>query len=252
MKANKVEEYSVWVDFKDNNNQDSFRELILRYLPLVKYTAGRVKMMVPGFIEEDDLISYGILGLIDAIHKYDYKKGVLFKTYATSRIRGEIIDHLRKLDWLPHSVRRESKVIKETAEKLRKEKGRKPTLEELAGACKISKERINELNQQLHSSEWVSLYDEFADIRIFDIVSGNDNEPEKIYDSNLRVEILASALERLNEDQKLVMVLVYYEELTQKEIAEIMELSAARVSQIHKKAVNRLRGMLVREKEQLF
>lgn len=98
----------------------------------------------------------------------------------------------------------------------------------------------------------MSLYDEFDDIRIFDIISGNDDEPEKVYNSNLRVEILASAIERLNEDEKLVIALVYYEELTQKEIAEIMQLSAARVSQIHKKAVNRLRGMLVREREQLF
>ncbi|NLM96234.1 MAG: FliA/WhiG family RNA polymerase sigma factor [Halanaerobiaceae bacterium] len=252
MNSRKVEEYSVWVDFKDNNNQDSFQELVLRYLPLVKYTVGRIKMMVPGFIEEDDLISYGILGLIDAIHKYDYKKGVLFETYASRRIRGEIIDNLRKLDWLPHSVRRDSKIIKDTAERLKKEKGRKATLDELAEACKISKERIQELKQQLHSSEWVSLYDEFDDIRIFDIISGNDDEPEKVYNSNLRVEILASAIERLNEDEKLVIALVYYEELTQKEIAEIMQLSAARVSQIHKKAVNRLRGMLVREREQLF
>lgn len=124
MNSRKVEEYSVWVDFKDNNNQDSFQELVLRYLPLVKYTVGRIKMMVPGFIEEDDLISYGILGLIDAIHKYDYKKGVLFETYASRRIRGEIIDNLRKLDWLPHSVRRDSKIIKDTAERLKRKGGK--------------------------------------------------------------------------------------------------------------------------------
>src|SRR5690554_1735957 len=102
----KNEEYSLWLKYKKERDQEIFQDLILRYLSLVKYHASRIKMMVPSFIEEDDLLSYGVLGLMDAVNKYDPDKGVLFKTYASRRIRGEIIDHLRKLDWLPHSVRR--------------------------------------------------------------------------------------------------------------------------------------------------
>ncbi len=253
MRAKDMEEYSAWVEYKENNNQEVFQGLVLRYLPLVKYHAGRVKMMVPIFIEEEDLVSYGILGLIDAIHKFEYNKGVLFKTYASRRIRGEIIDRLRKLDWLPHSVRREGKLIKEISDKLKTKLGRRPTVEEIASLSEISQERIKQLSQQLHFSEWVSLYDDFGDIKILDMISSeNSQDPEQIYDESVKIDLLASVIDRLSDDEKTVISLVYYEELTQKEIAKVMDLSAARISQIHKKAVNRLRGMLVNNRQQLF
>ncbi len=247
------DEYALWVEFKKSNDQDTFQELVVKYLPLVKYHAGRIKMLVPIFIDEDDLMSYGVLGLIDAIHKFDINKGVLFKTYASRRIRGEIIDHLRKLDWLPHSVRREGKRIKETTDKFVKKMGRKPTIEELSDVTELPEDKIKELHQKLYSSQWVSLYEEFGDTRVMDMLPENkEMSPDSVYQNKEKEELLATAIDRLSEDEKLVVALVYYEELTQKEVSEIMDLTPARISQIHKKAVYRLRGMLGKKKQDLF
>ncbi|MFP4661022.1 MAG: sigma-70 family RNA polymerase sigma factor [Halanaerobiales bacterium] len=249
----KQEEYALWKEFKKNNDKDIFQDLVVRYLPLVKYHAGRIKMLVPLFIDEDDLVSYGVLGLIDAINKFDINKGVLFKTYASRRIRGEILDHLRKLDWLPHSIRREGKRLKETADRLAKKTGRKPTVKELSEVTELPEEKIKELYQKIYSSQWLSLYEEFGDARVMDVLPEKDEKaPARVYEDKEQEEMLASAIDRLNEDEKLVIALVYYEELTQREVAEVMELTPARISQIHKKAVFRLRGMLGKKKESLF
>ncbi|MFP4016085.1 MAG: sigma-70 family RNA polymerase sigma factor [Halanaerobiales bacterium] len=253
MDTKNQQEYTLWKEYKNNNNQEIFQELVVRYLPLVKYHAGRIKMLVPLFIDEDDLISYGVLGLIDAINKFDIDKGVLFKTYASRRIRGEIIDHLRKLDWLPHSIRREGKRLKETADKLTKKLGRKPTVKELSEITEIPKDKIKALYQKIYSSQWLSLYDEFGDGRVMDILPEKDEKaPDRVYEDKEKEEMLTLAIDRLNEDEKLVIALVYYEELTQREVAEVMDLTPARISQIHKKAVYRLRGMLGKKKEALF
>ncbi|MFP4015818.1 MAG: sigma-70 family RNA polymerase sigma factor [Halanaerobiales bacterium] len=248
----KLEDYSLWIKYKENNDQDIFQELVVKHLPLVKYHAGRIKMLVPMFIEQEDLESYGVLGLIDAIHKFDVNKGVKFKTYASRRVRGEIIDHLRKLDWLPHSIRRQGKQLKSLADKMAKKLGRQPTIEELSSKSEISEEKIRELYKKLYSSQWVSLYDEYNDIRVLDTLTENeDKSPDNVYQNREKEDMLAETIDRLSDDEKLVVALVYYEELTQKEVAEIMNLTAARISQIHKKAVNRLRGMLGKKKSEL-
>jgi RNA polymerase sigma factor for flagellar operon FliA len=248
-----IDDYSLWKDLKENRNEEVFQKLVLKHLSLVKYHAGRIKMVVPGFIEEEDLISYGVIGLIDAINKFDHQKGIQFNTYASRRIRGEIIDHLRKLDWLPHSLRRDARRVQEAFEKLTKKTGRKPTLQELAEEVDIDKERIKELYFKLYSSQWVSLYDEVGDARVLDLLpEDRDRSPEVIFQDQERVELLAEAIDRLNDTEKMVIALFYYEELTQKEIAEVLDLSPARISQIHKKAVYRLRGILGKKKEQLI
>ncbi|MDI3546952.1 MAG: polymerase sigma factor FliA [Halanaerobiales bacterium] len=252
MSEKKIENYTLWQEFKDHHNEEARQELILKYLPLVKYQVGRIKMVVPGFIEEDDLESYGIIGLIDAINKFDYRQEIKFESYASRRIRGEIIDHLRRLDWLPHSLRRDAKQLQETAERLAGKLGRKPTVNELADALNISRDKVNQLYYQIYSSQWISLFDQKGDIQLFEIFKeDSDKGPEKHYQQKERENLLAEAIDRLSEAERLVISLYYYEELTQKEIARVMGLSPARISQLHKRAVYRLRGMLSRKKEQL-
>ncbi|MFW5981247.1 MAG: sigma-70 family RNA polymerase sigma factor [bacterium] len=248
MSFKKSKEYSLWKKYKKEQDQATFQELVLKYLPQVKYHASRIKMMVPDFIEEDDLVSYGILGLMDAVNKFDPDKGVLFKSYASRRIRGEIIDHLRKLDWLPHSVRRQGKHLMELSEKISKKSGKKPNIDQLSKASNISKEKIKDIYHKMYSSQWVSLYEEFGDMAIVDFLSEDDKKrPESVYQDKEREDHLIKAIDSLDKQEKLVVALIYYEEMSQKEVAEIMDLSAARISQLHKKAVKRLKALLSQE-----
>ncbi|QTL96979.1 FliA/WhiG family RNA polymerase sigma factor [Iocasia frigidifontis] len=248
-----VAEIELWREFKENDSQAARQELIIKYLPQVKYQAGRLKMIVPDFIEQDDLESYGVIGLIDALYKFDYRKGIKFKTYASRRIRGEIIDYLRKLDWLPHSVRREGKQLKSAADRFFQKYGRRPSVDELATALNISKEKVSKLYYQIYSSQWVSVHEEIGDVELLDLLKEDQkSQPEVVYHRKNSERLLSEAIEHLNESERLVISLYYYEGLTQAEIAEVMELSSARVSQLHKKAIYRLRGSLARKKEQLL
>ncbi|MFW6264557.1 MAG: sigma-70 family RNA polymerase sigma factor [Bacillota bacterium] len=253
MSIKKNEEDALWIKYKKNRDQEIFQKLVLNYISLVKYHASRIKMMVPAFIDEDDLFSSGILGLMDAVNKFDPEKGVLFQTYASRRIRGEIIDHLRKLDWLPHSVRRQGKYLMELSEKLSKKNGKKPDLDQLASSSNLSKEKIKDLYNKMYSSQWVSLYDEFGDIPILDLLTAEKKKrPDSLYEEKEKEKLLSEAIDKLDKQEKLIIALVYYEELSQKEVAEVMGLSAARISQLHKKAVSRLRGILSQKKESLL
>ena len=249
----KQEEMELWRQFKEKNSLAARQELIIRYLPQVKYHVGRIKIHLPEFIEESDLESYGVIGLIDAIYKFDYKKGIKFSTYASKRIRGEIIDYLRKLDWLPHSVRREGRKLKNAVEEFTSKYGRRPSTNELARALNMSEERIDTLYSMLFSSQWYSLHELLGDSQLFEFIQDEqENQPDAIYQRKRSEELLAEAIDNLNDPERLVISLYYYEGLTQKEIAEIMDLSPARVSQLHKKAIYRLRGSLARKKEQLI
>ena len=250
-----VENLKLWKSYKENNDQRARQELITAYLPLVKYQAGRVKMMVPEFIDQDDLESFGIIGLLEALERFDYKRGNKFTTFASPRIRGEIIDHLRRLDWLPHSMRRQGKKVKEAVEKMTGQLGRKPTVDELSEELDISQNRINNLYYKLYSAQWVSLFKGTGDKEDSYLIELLENKkqlrPDHSFQKKTAVKLLSKAIDKLNEQERLVISLYYYEDLTQKEIAEVMELSEARISQLHKKAVYRLRGFLSRKKEQL-
>ena len=249
----KHEEAELWRQFKEHNSLSARQELIVMYLPQVKYQVGRIKMYLPDFIEESDLESYGVIGLIDAIYKFDHKKGIKFSTYASKRIRGEMIDYLRRLDWLPHSVRREGRKLKNAVDQFTSKYGRRPSVNELARALNMSEEKIDNLDSLLYSSQWFSLHELFGDSHMLEFIRDEgDNQPEAIYQRKRSEELLAEAIDNLNDTERLVISLYYYEGLTQKEIAEIMDLSPARVSQLHKKAIYRLRGFLARKKEQLI
>ena len=252
MSKNKIDNYSLWEKFKEEGDQQARKELILANLSLVKYQAGRVNLLVPDFIDQDDLESFGTIGLIDAVEKFDYQRGVNFSTYASIRIRGAIMDHLRKMDWLPSSTRRAGKLIKKTIEEMSSRLGRRPEIKELAAELDYSRDKIRDIYQKIYSADWLSLYREVGDGQLTDFIPGDKKrEPENIIDEEETEMVLAAALDELTKKQYLVISLYYYEELTQQEIAEVLELSPARISQIHKKAVHRLRGFLGGHKEQL-
>lgn len=239
----------LWRRFKEENDQKAREKLIMEYLDLVKYQAGRVNNYVPDRIELEDLESYGIIGLIDAIEKFDPSRGYKFNSYAQKRIKGEIIDQLRKLDWLPHSLRQKAKVIKSKTRELESKLNRTPHLDEVVDELDFTKEQVTKVLKKLKESQWVSIYSELNGRSLIDwLPSSGRNKPQKILDKKNAVKILKNAIENLSDKQKLVVSLIYYEELTQKEVAEVMDLSPARISQIHKKAVYRLRGYLSRKK----
>ncbi len=241
----------LWRRFKEENDQKAREQLIMEYLDLVKYQAGRVNTYVPDRIELEDLESYGIIGLIDAIEKFDPSRGYKFNSYAQKRIKGEIIDQLRKLDWLPHSLRQKAKIIKSKTRELESKMNRSPNIDEIAAELDFSKDQVTKVLKKLEESQWVSIYSELNGKSLIDwLPSSKVNKPQKILDKKNAVKILKNAIENLSDKQKLVVSLIYYEELTQKEVAEVMDLSPARISQIHKKAVYRLRGYLSRKKEE--
>ncbi len=250
----KIEDYSLWHKYKEENDLKAREKLIEKHLSLVKYQAGRIKMVIPDFIEVDDLESVGVLGLLDAFSKFDYQLGIKFSTYASRRVRGEIIDYLRKLDWLPHNIRREGKRIKQAEEELTRKLGHKPSAQEITQKTGLEAYRIKEVKKRIESANWVSIYQFLGeDQQILDTLQDTPTkEPDQVYQQEESLEVLATAIARLSEQEKIVVSLYYYEEVTQQEIAEILDLTPARISQIHKKAVNRLRGFLSRKKGQFL
>ena len=243
---------ALWVQYRVNDNQQAREEIILKHLGLVRYAVGRIIIMLPDHIEAEDLESYGIIGLIEAVEKFDYQRGVEFSTFALPRIKGEIYDYLRSKDWLPDNMRRELKLVEEERENFKAETGREPGQEELAELAGIKKDRLNTIERHSQLANWISLSHEFEGVELIELISADLDQAVDTLTEEEAVNLLAEKLDKLSENEKLVLTLYYYEELTQVEIAEIIGLSAARVSQIHSQAVRRLRGMLSRSKEYFF
>jgi RNA polymerase sigma factor for flagellar operon FliA len=243
---------SLWKNYKVNDNQQAREEIILKHLGLVRYAVGRIIIMLPDHIEAEDLESYGIIGLIEALEKFDYQRGIEFSTFALPRIKGEIYDYLRSKDWLPDNMRRELKLVKEERENFKAETGREPGQSELAELAGIKEDRLNTIERHSQLANWISLSHEFEGVELMELIAADlDQAADKLTDEEA-VNLLTKKIDMLSENEKLVLTLYYYEELTQVEIAEVMELSAARVSQIHSQAIRRLRGMLSRSKEYFF
>jgi RNA polymerase sigma factor for flagellar operon FliA len=245
------EDVKLWRKYKKNKTQAVREEIVKKYLYLVKYVAGRVAIGLPPNIEMGDLVSYGILGLFDAIEKFDVEQGNKFETYAVTRIRGSIMDELRKLDWAPRLLRKRAKAVERKCRELEEKYGRMATDDELAQALNVSVSDLNNIYSELNSTSFLSL----------DEVWQNDdgNKPisrlQTIEDSlisnqlmylqkNEAREIIIETLNDLPEKEKLVMVLYYYENLTLKEIGQVLSVSESRVCQIHTKVIIRLRSML--------
>lgn len=245
----------IWEEYDKTKDPHLKDELIVEYAPLVKYVASRLSLMVGQYIDFDDLVGYGIFGLIDAIDKFDYSKGYKFETYATLRIRGAIIDSIRKLDWVPRSVRQTSKDIEKAFTELEVKLQREPTDKELADELGVPEEEVREMIKKSSVASLISL-DEFTEQN-----NGQSNlkddaksgyQPEAELDQKELKEILVNALDTLTEKEKIVVNLYYFDELTLKEISKILDVSESRVSQIHSKAILKLKTKLGDYQDILF
>jgi RNA polymerase sigma factor FliA len=243
---------SLWRDFKENHDEGLRERLILHYSPLVKYVAGRVSVGLPATIEQADLVSYGIFGLIDAIEKFDIGRNIKFETYAINRIRGAIIDELRAIDWIPRSVRFKAREVERALGELEARLLRPPSDAELAEELGVSlddlQETLNQINlvsvvalDELMSvggekGESVSLVDTLADTKVADPVMSFESEETR--------HILAQAINHLPERERLVITLYYYEGLTLAQIGQVLGVTESRVCQMHTKAVLQLRNKM--------
>lgn len=242
----------VWRRYKEGGDPAARDQLILAYSPLVKYVAGRMGSSLPAHVEDGDLISYGLLGLIGAIERFDLSRNIKFETYAVSRIRGSIIDELRALDWVPRSVRSWARKVEAAVTKLENELMRAPTDEETAAHLEISVEAFLDIVNQISSSGMVAL-DEFWNtggtsqdrVNLIDTIEDLDApDPSRAYGIQAVKETLAAAIQRLPERERIVIGLYYYEGFTLKEIGEVLGVTESRVSQLHTKAILRLRGRI--------
>ena len=245
----------VWASYTMSRSPALKEKLILEYAPLVKFVAGRLVMHIGQHVEYDDLISYGIFGLIDAIDKFDPDKGVKFETYASLRIRGSIIDSIRKMDWVPRTLRQRNKQYEQTYLQLEETLGREPTEAELAEKLSLSVEETRDLMRKSSVLSLISL-DDYLDQNYETSFNGSMaaqvETPESHMDKQVLQTMLADAIDKLSDKEKKVVSLYYFEDLTLKEISCIMGVSESRISQIHSKAIMRLQLKLGRHKGILF
>ncbi len=231
-------------------DQEKRDELILTYTPLIKYIAVRLASRLPPQVSVDDLISCGIIGLIDAINKFDLSKNVQFKTYAEFRIKGAMLDELRALDWVPRSVRRKITDLERTYEGLEKKLGRPAADEEVAEAMGISLEEFHKLLDETKSVSFMDI--DFLRQKsthsfggaLCEAFSGDEKDPFAAISLSQIRDLAASAISELPEKEKLTVTLYYYEELTMKEIGQVLGYTESRISQMHSKAMLRLRSKL--------
>lgn len=237
----------LWREYTSTHSADIREKLILEYAPLVKLVAGRLVMYLGYNVEYDDLVGYGIFGLIDAIDKFDATKEVKFETYASLRIRGAILDQIRKMDWIPRTVRQRQKKITEAIKEIEAKTGKEATDEEIAEVLGISQDEYDDWQSQMKVTGVVSL-DEFvesgSDVSDGNGLSSSIERPEEAIEREELKKMLVEALQQLTEKEQKVILLYYYEELTLKEISNILEVSESRVSQLHTKALNKMKKSL--------
>lgn len=242
----------LWRRFKQEGDQQARDRLILAYAPLVKYVAGRMGSGLPAHIEEADLISYGLLGLIGALERFEPDREIKFETYAIARIKGSIIDELRSLDWVPRSVRSKAREIERVCALLENRLQRAPTDEEIAAELTITVPEFHHVLTQISNTSLVALDELWA-------ISGSDGDtaslidtiedpksrdPSRLLDLSEMKSRLAAAIDALPPREKIVIALYYYESLTLREIGEVLGVTESRVSQLHTKAILRLKGRL--------
>jgi RNA polymerase sigma factor for flagellar operon FliA len=252
-----IELQDLWKRYKSSGDERARERLVVAYSPLVKYVAGRMSSGLPAHVDEADLISYGLSGLISAIERFDLSREIKFETYAITRIRGAIIDELRTLDWVPRSVRARAREFERTNMKLEARLQRAPSDDEMAAELEISVDEFQEALLQISNSTIVAL-DELWNVSdsTGDQVSLLDTlpdrgapDPEQVVDQSELRDRIADAIAALPEREKLVIALYYYENLTLREIGEVLGVTESRVSQLHTKAVLRLRSKLASELE---
>ncbi len=245
----------LWEEYVKTKDSETRDKLILTYAPLVKIVAGRLSIYLGYNVEYDDLVGYGIFGLIDAIDKFDYGKGVKFETYASLRIRGSILDQIRKMDWIPRSLRQKQKKMDAAISKIESQFGRAATDEEIAAELGIEMDELLNWQGQAKVSNIVSL-DEFIENQgekeVGSIKLNSFEQPENVIMRNELKQMLMEALDSLTDKERKVILLYYYEELTLKEISKVLEVSESRVSQLHTKGLQKMKSRLGEHSDVLF
>ena len=239
-----VERQKIWEKYTKNPTQEMREQIIIEYAPLVKIVAGRLSMYLGGNVEYEDLVSYGVFGLIDAIDKFDTNKDVKFETYASLRIRGSILDQIRKMDWIPRTVRQRQRKIDEAIKSLEARTGKTPTDEMLAEELGVSGEELLSWQSPLKLTNVVSLnaFVESGNEPVMD-AKGNFRfaQPEEVIAETELKRMLKDAMQLLTEKEQKVILLYYYEDLTLKEISRVLEVSESRISQLHTKALQKMK-----------
>ncbi|MBN2626106.1 MAG: RNA polymerase sigma factor WhiG [Spirochaetales bacterium] len=252
-------ESELWLEYRKTREQSIRDAIITQYAPLVKYVAGKVSVGMPASVDFDDLVGFGVFGLLDAIEKFDPEKHVKFKTYAVTRIRGAIFDELRSIDWVPRSVRQKTRELDEAVQRLESSLGRAATDEEIARELDMEMNQYNQVLLKISGTSMLSLNDVwFAGddndkISIADsIESPSSLRPDSIAEREEIKRVIVEAINELPEKEKKVLVLYYYEDLTLKEIGQVLEVTESRISQLHTKAISRLRAKLTNIKKGIF
>ncbi len=255
----KKSEAELWLLFKKNRDPEIRDMFVKQYAPLVKYVAGKVAMVMPHNVEFDDLVGFGVFGLFDAINKFDPEKHVKFKTYAVTRIRGAILDELRSIDWVPRSVRQKTREIEDTIHHLESSLGRAAKDKEIAKEMRMSLKEFHKTMMKISGTSILSLNDvwysgdENDRVSIVDsIESPSSLNPDMIIEKEEIKRVIVEAINELPEKEKKVLVLYYYEDLTLKEIGKVLEVTESRISQLHTKAILRLRAKLTNIKKGIF
>jgi RNA polymerase sigma factor for flagellar operon FliA len=247
-----VELRDLWRRYKDDGDEGARERLVVAYSPMVKFVAGRLGAGLPSHVEDADLISYGLVGLIGAIERFEPERGIKFETFAMTRIRGAIIDELRSLDWVPRSVRSRAREIETAQAKLEHELQRAPTEAELATKLNLTEEELQSALLEIANSsvyaldELWTVSDSSGDqVSLLDTIADESAaDPQEALASNEVKDLLTEAIGGLPEREQLVVALYYYENLTLREIGEVLGVTESRVSQLHTKAVMRLKSSL--------
>jgi RNA polymerase sigma factor for flagellar operon FliA len=237
----------LWQEYSKKRTTQLQEQIIMEYAGLVKIVAGRLSMYFGNNVEYDDLVGCGIFGLIDAIDKFDYTKGIKFETYASLRIRGAILDQIRKMDWIPRSIRQKQRKIEQAYQAFELKSGRGASDKEIAKELEISLDELDIWKNQTKITNIISL-DEFieqgSEVCIEHSFNANRESPENVVERQELKEIITKSLKSLTEKERTVIILYYYEELTLKEISHILEVSESRISQLHTKALQKLKNKI--------
>jgi len=251
-------EEELWKKYKKTKDPKIREHFVNQYAPLVKYVAGKVAIGMPQNVDFEDLVGYGVFGLLDAIEKFDPSKDIKFKTYAVTRIRGAIYDELRSIDWVPRSVRQKAKEIERAIGKLENRLGRAATDEEIAKELGISMKDFHSLMLKVSGVSLLSLSDiwyvgdESDRVSVMETIeSPSSMNPEAIVEREEIKKIIVEAIKELPDKEKKVLILYYYEDLTLKEIGEVLQVTESRISQLHTKAIMRLRSKLMNIKKSM-
>jgi RNA polymerase sigma factor for flagellar operon FliA len=242
-----MDEKALWERYKTQGDQAARDELIIYHMRTVKYIAGRMAIHVPSSVEMDDLIGWGVMGLMDAVEKFDHTQDIKFSTYASIRIRGAIIDQIRSLDWAPRSLRNMAREVGNAREKLRQELKREPTAGEIADKLGTTEEHVEDTLSQLQTAQVLALdsylpSEDSSAARKIDLTSDSSApNPSRVAEEREKRERLIEAILLLPDQQQKVLNLYYYEELTLKEIGAVLDVSESRICQVHRAAMKALR-----------